>query len=174
MSLRRTIQYRARQRNADGILLCRYCAVVVPKPPRRTFCSKECVDEYLVRSSVRFARQQLWKRDKGVCAMCGTDTDALARVLCCIWYRDPIGAHQNAWLFGYGNAFRRATARHNCSERYPHRVQHGTLWEADHILEVARGGGECGLEGLQTLCRPCHLRKTKRFAQHRASERKQK
>jgi 5-methylcytosine-specific restriction endonuclease McrA len=31
-----------------------------------------------------------------------------------------------------------------------------TLWDADHILPVAEGGGECDLENLRTLCLPCH------------------
>ena len=30
-------------------------------------------------------------------------------------------------------------------------------WEADHILPVADGGGECGLENYRLLCRTCHL-----------------
>ncbi len=36
-------------------------------------------------------------------------------------------------------------------------------WEADHILEVVRGGGGCDLSNYQTLCKPCHLAKTKRL-----------
>ena len=33
-------------------------------------------------------------------------------------------------------------------------------WEADHIVPVADGGGECGLENYRLLCRPCHVRVT--------------
>ena len=33
-------------------------------------------------------------------------------------------------------------------------------WEADHIVPVAEGGGECGLENYRLLCRACHLRVT--------------
>ena len=33
-------------------------------------------------------------------------------------------------------------------------------WEADHIVPVADGGGECGLDNYRLLCRPCHLRVT--------------
>jgi 5-methylcytosine-specific restriction endonuclease McrA len=32
----------------------------------------------------------------------------------------------------------------------------GSLWQADHIVPVAEGGGECGLDNLRTLCTPCH------------------
>lgn len=35
-----------------------------------------------------------------------------------------------------------------------------TLWDADHIVPVADGGGECGLENYQTLCIQCHNKKS--------------
>lgn len=31
-----------------------------------------------------------------------------------------------------------------------------TLWEANHVTPVIFGGGMCGLDGLETLCVPCH------------------
>ena len=37
------------------------------------------------------------------------------------------------------------------------------FWDADHIHQVAAGGGECGLDNLRTLCLPCHKRVTKQF-----------
>ena len=30
------------------------------------------------------------------------------------------------------------------------------LWQADHIIPVAEGGGLCGLENMRTLCTFCH------------------
>ena len=42
------------------------------------------------------------------------------------------------------------------------------LWQADHIVPVAEGGGACGLENLQTLCLPCHKRKTAEQATRKA------
>ena len=30
------------------------------------------------------------------------------------------------------------------------------VWEADHVVPVSEGGGLCGLDGYQTLCRSCH------------------
>jgi len=46
--------------------------------------------------------------------------------------------------------------------------EHETLWHADHILAVHKGGGECGLEGYQTLCVPCHKIKTRAERKARA------
>lgn len=31
-----------------------------------------------------------------------------------------------------------------------------SLWDADHILPVAEGGGECDLDNIRTLCLRCH------------------
>jgi 5-methylcytosine-specific restriction endonuclease McrA len=35
--------------------------------------------------------------------------------------------------------------------------------EVDHIVEIARGGAALEYSNLQTLCRPCHRRKTQAF-----------
>ena len=36
----------------------------------------------------------------------------------------------------------------------------GDFWEADHVVAVAEGGGESDLNNFQTLCVPCHAKKT--------------
>jgi hypothetical protein len=46
-----------------------------------------------------------------------------------------------------------------------------TLWDADHVMPVVLGGGCCGLEGLRTLCIPCHQQVTAKLASVRAAER---
>ncbi len=35
-----------------------------------------------------------------------------------------------------------------------------SLWDADHIVPVAEGGGQCDLDNLRTLCLPCHREQT--------------
>lgn len=64
------------QTDAEGRKLCRWCQAPVPKG-RRTFCSEACVHEALLRAHPGYLRQQTHKRDKGICAACGTDTDAM-------------------------------------------------------------------------------------------------
>jgi 5-methylcytosine-specific restriction endonuclease McrA len=41
------------------------------------------------------------------------------------------------------------------------RLNRRTLWDADHILPVAEGGGECDLANLRTLCLICHRQQTR-------------
>jgi len=31
-----------------------------------------------------------------------------------------------------------------------------SLWDADHVIPVAEGGGECDLANMRTLCLKCH------------------
>jgi 5-methylcytosine-specific restriction protein A len=45
-------------------------------------------------------------------------------------------------------------------------------WEADHIVPVVEGGGQCGLEGYRTLCLPCHRKVTAALARRRAERRR--
>jgi 5-methylcytosine-specific restriction endonuclease McrA len=35
-----------------------------------------------------------------------------------------------------------------------------SLWDADHIVPVAEGGGQCDLDNLRTLCVACHREAT--------------
>jgi 5-methylcytosine-specific restriction endonuclease McrA len=35
-----------------------------------------------------------------------------------------------------------------------------TLWDADHVIPVTEGGGECELSNMRTLCLKCHRLRT--------------
>ena len=47
----------------------------------------------------------------------------------------------------------------------------GHRWQADHIVPVVEGGGECGLENIRTLCTACHRVETAALARRRAKNR---
>ena len=118
--------------NDAGEPVCRWCRARVTKP-RRTFCSDACVHEWRIRSSPSYVRKEVKKRDRGVCQSCGFDVRAAERA----WrLRKPPGGDRRA-----RKAWRAARPR----------------WEADHIVPVADGGGECGLDNYRLLCRACHL-----------------
>lgn len=128
----------------DGRPVCTYCNGPV-LPPRRTFCSQECVDAYMVRRSPAYARSKVAARDKGVCAQCGLDTIALELEL--------------SEMSGPDRRQRRKEL--GIPE---HRV---TLWDMDHILPVKEGGGQCDLSNLTSLCINCHRVKTEAAARKR-------
>lgn len=64
----------------NGRNLCRECATEVT-PPRLTFCSKECVEAWKIRTQPGFAKLKVLERDDGICVACGIDTLADLREL---------------------------------------------------------------------------------------------
>jgi 5-methylcytosine-specific restriction protein A len=120
-------------RGPNGRGLCRWCSLEVPRG-RYTFCSAYCVHEWKLRTQPGYLREQVLERDHGICARCGVDTLAAARRL-----RYSRGQNRTALLAHWG--LNRTRKR---------------LWDADHILPVAEGGGECDLDNLRTLCLRCH------------------
>jgi 5-methylcytosine-specific restriction endonuclease McrA len=92
-----------------------------------------------LRTDPGYLREQVLLRDKGICAICRTDTRAAYAEL-----RRSRGTHRLKLIEKWG--LKRLTRK--------------TLWDADHILAVVEGGGECDLENLRTLCLLCHRRQT--------------
>ncbi len=133
---------RSLPKGPGGGNLCRWCNLEVPGGRRRTFCSAWCVHEWRLRSDPGYLRDQVFQRDRGVCALCGIDTRA-------------------AW-----NRLRRLPPHRRRDELAQWSVRlrgpgaRRSLWDADHILPVAEGGGECDLDNLRTLCLKCHRQAT--------------
>jgi 5-methylcytosine-specific restriction enzyme A len=119
----------------NGRNLCRWCRLEVPRG-RRTFCSDFCVNEWRLRTDPGYLRERVLERDGGVCATCGLDCVAELRRLKRLRGTRRAGAMREWGLRPFG-------AR-------------SSLWDADHIVGVAEGGGECDLANLRTLCLKCH------------------
>lgn len=171
---------------------CRECGEKV-SGRRRSWCSDECVDSYLVRSDANHARRKLLERDRGVCALCGLDTLALqARVrevileTTRVWREQKISEAPHAvdqyryvrfrrtgwnpldleeWI---KKAVREALLPHGMARLWRRK----TLWDADHVKAVADGGNELGLENLRTLCVSCHQERSRLQAKRRARRRR--
>src|SRR5262249_7919127 len=114
-------------RGAGGRCLCRQCGVEVPKG-RRTFCGDACVDRWKLKSDPTYLRRQVGKRDKGRCAQCGLRCRDLEKSLRLL--RGVLARLGQARVFG---AVRKALKV----------AKRTTLWDADHVLAVVEGGGEC-------------------------------
>ena len=136
-------------RNDDGRPQCRWCTGSV-QAPRRTFCCDECVHQHRIRTNTKYMRLCVYKRDAAICAECQQDTKKIAREA--KQYRNQaqwkqyyelleqysIPTKRKVWTRGFG----------------------GGLWDADHIVAVKDGGGDCGLENIRTLCIKCHKANT--------------
>jgi 5-methylcytosine-specific restriction endonuclease McrA len=122
------------ERGPGGRPLCRWCRAEVPKG-RRTFCSDTCVHEWKLRTDPGYLREQVFARDRGVCAKCGADTIALRRDMRKLDF----------------------AARRQFLKRWKLREgSRKSLWDADHVVPVAEGGGQCDLSNMRTLCLLCH------------------
>jgi 5-methylcytosine-specific restriction enzyme A len=121
-------------RGPNGRGLCRWCSLEVP-PRRFTFCSEYCVHEWKLRSQPAYLREHVFLRDKGRCANCHIDTVSEMRRL-----RYARGEKRLSLMAYWGVQKRRRKS----------------LWDADHIVPIIEGGGECDLDNLRTLCLRCH------------------
>ncbi len=130
----------------NGRSLCRWCELEVPAG-RFTFCSEFCVEEWRLRSNSGHLRDRVFERDKGICALC--------QVNCIAEY-----AHIRRLR---GSARLKAAAAWGLKGRK-------SLWDADHILPVAEGGGECDLTNMRTLCLKCHRLHTAALRERRRKE----
>ena len=121
-------------RGDTGRALCRWCALEVPRG-RYTFCSEWCVHEWRMRTSPAYVRQHVLKRDRGICGECRVNTlSAFLRL------KKARGKSREEMLAHWGLK----------------KLNRRSLWDADHILPVVEGGGECDLRNLRTLCLRCH------------------
>ncbi len=129
----------------NGRSLCRWCSLEVPQG-RFTFCSDWCVEEWRLRTDPGYLRERVLERDSGVCAGCGIDC-----VAAWLHLRRLRGAARlRAWA-GWGL---RSGSRKS-------------LWDADHVVPVVEGGGECDLENIRTLCLKCHRTRTAELRKRR-------
>ena len=126
------------ERGPGGRALCRWCRREVSKG-RRTFCSDVCVHEWKLRTDPGYLREQVFARDRGVCAKCGADTIALRRDMRKLDFA----------------ARRQFLKRWKLTEN-----SRKSLWDADHLVPVAEGGGQCDLSNMRTLCLLCHREAT--------------
>jgi 5-methylcytosine-specific restriction endonuclease McrA len=132
---------------------CRWCGepIVHERGPRRGEPNRRrrwhpgCVDAYNL-SDPREARRLVRRLDRGICAECGLDTYALRR------------RHRG-----------RGSTRKLRELGFKPRK---SLWELDHIVPLIDGGGH-EPSNLQTLCTPCHKRKTAVEARTRRDVRRQ-
>lgn len=157
-------------RAPNGNLLCRWCHEDTGSK-RHTFCpKKDCLHQHKMRSSGSYARKKVYARDKGFCARCSLDTtelrskclDVLHRSMSADMKRKQINEILSSEDFG-------ELPSRRLSRKL---LRSGWFWQADHIHSVRDGGGLCGLEGYQTLCRVCHAAKTKAENRVRSWKRK--
>jgi hypothetical protein len=118
-------------------------------------CSWKCHQELCARLSGSSIRRQLFELEKGVCCLCKLDAHAVFKR-----YKrlDPSDRVQELMRLSFPLPAKLAGAR-----GILHDPKEGDFWQADHILPVSEGGGECTLENIRTLCSKCHRVETQKL-----------
>lgn len=98
-------------------------------------------------------RRQLFLLERGVCQLCKLDAHALYKEVLAIPEDDPAARARRLRAAGFPEKRAAAIA----AQATP---QEGCFWQADHIVAVHEGGGECGLDNYRTLCDTCHAKVT--------------
>jgi 5-methylcytosine-specific restriction endonuclease McrA len=130
---------------------CENCQKVIKDedaPPR--FCCMDCKTVFEGEVSQAALRKLVFKRDKGVCAICGADTKEIQAVL-----ESYEGAPKEYSAFVHG-----LMVQGYDRDRI---VKKKSLWEADHVSPRVKGGPTT-LKNARTLCAPCHYRETANLA----------
>jgi 5-methylcytosine-specific restriction endonuclease McrA len=143
-----------------NIPLCLMCESVyasqkgTPTQFRDLFCSSKCMVDYSSISSGTGLRRAVRQRDRGVCDKCGRDMAALVERLKSLTSeadRIELLVHDDTrWI-----------VRAKQKNRLVQDPREGLAWEADHVVAVADGGGQCTADNMRTLCVPCHLEVTR-------------
>ena len=149
--------------DADGRPVCRYCGATRPANTRYRYYCAECSRLVALMWSATSQRYEVQRRDRGVCANCGVDTDRLHRIV--RHAHDAAkrlrvshnGATDSTWR-SFGSILASDLGYNYCQ----------SFWQMDHVHPVSRGGGvssqirsvEALMSNLQTLCVPCHREKT--------------
>jgi 5-methylcytosine-specific restriction endonuclease McrA len=136
---------------------CAYCAGSLSAASSvpgvaSTYCSQDCVEQGRLKRGGMYSstnvRSQVYALEGGVCRLCNIDAQALFTRISALEPAERLNALCNAnW---------RLPKSAKAVERLLLCPKKGDFWQADHILAVAEGGGDCGLENLRTLCVPCH------------------
>jgi len=123
------------------------------------YCSYKCAETGRLRrggmySSTRI-REQLFALEKGVCQLCGVDAHSLFVKLQALQPAERLNCLLNAkW---------KLPRKCKSTDRLLADPQEHDLWQADHKVAVAEGGGGSGLDNLRTLCTPCHAHETEQL-----------
>ncbi|XP_054826354.1 DNA annealing helicase and endonuclease ZRANB3 [Eublepharis macularius] len=128
------------------------------------FCSHECQDDFLIRSSQSYLRTQVFEIEHGVCQMCSLNAQEL--------YLTVRDAPKNQRKSLLDRTWMSKLPLTQLNEIILNPTE-GHFWQVDHIKPVYSGGGQCSLENLQTLCTVCHKERTAKQAKERGQLKRQ-
>ncbi|KAK8306220.1 hypothetical protein V6Z12_D03G113400 [Gossypium hirsutum] len=112
------------------------------------FCKLGCYEEYRLRTSSSFIREELFQLEHGICTNCQLDCHQLVKHL------KPLTLERRREYIA--RVAPKIASQKSLVDKLVSDPSEGNAWHADHIVPVYRGGGECRLENMRTLCVACH------------------
>ncbi|KAJ6375483.1 hypothetical protein OIU77_000466 [Salix suchowensis] len=150
--------------------LCKLCQMPCKGSDAKTpryfedlFCDLICCEEYRIRTSSRSLRQELFQIEHGVCTICRLDCHQLVRTI------KPLSLERRREYIE--EAAPNVASQKKLLDKLANNPCEGNAWHADHIVPVYRGGGECKVENMRTLCVACHSKVTAAQRAERCSTR---
>lgn len=135
--------------------LCKLCQMPCKGSNAKTpvyfedlFCNLICCEEYRLRTSSRSLRQELFEIEHGVCTICQLDCHQLVRTI------KPLSLERRREYIE--EVAPNVASQKKLLDKLANDPSEGNAWHADHIVPVYRGGGECKLDNMRTLCVACH------------------
>lgn len=143
---------------------CKFCTGKIPGR-RTTWCDEECKKQYFIAcNDEKVLPVAIFERDRGVCKLCGTNVDKFHKLVYTTTM-DKVMDNLEKINYIFGTKLRKdSPVRDIVHSLFHHKDRR--VWEIDHIIPVAKGGGICGLDNFQTLCLGCHRRKTAENGEH--------
>ncbi|KAG8496693.1 hypothetical protein CXB51_007940 [Gossypium anomalum] len=112
------------------------------------FCNLGCYEEYRLRTSSSFIREELFQLEHGICTNCQLDCHQLVKHL------KPLSLERRREYIA--RVAPKIASQKSLVDKLVSDPSEGNAWHADHIVPVYRGGGECSLKNMRTLCVACH------------------
>ncbi|XVF11849.1 hypothetical protein REPUB_Repub08aG0062600 [Reevesia pubescens] len=138
-----------------GEPLCKLCqkpckgrSAKMPEYFEDLFCNLVCYEEYRLRTSNRSLREELFQIENGICTNCQLDCHQLVKHL------KPLSSERRREYIA--KVAPKIASQKRLFDKLVSDPSEGNAWHADHIIPVYRGGGECRLENMRTLCVACH------------------
>jgi hypothetical protein len=134
---------------------CCWCNVNDIKPPKRRYCSTNCVSSGWFYANPQDPKCKMWlfiNRQNCICYGCGEDfqEEVAQRIIKKREHYDRMKKNyptENAYWEG-------PVPYHAIGDNTGH------IWQVDHIIPMFKGGHGLDLNNIQVLCVPCHKRKS--------------
>lgn len=184
----KTFEYQTRSvsfRNLNISGRCLNCSLILSETNRNSwrYCSQDCKDEFYLNYQFSYSRDWVWERDKGICQICKKSTRFVVESIHNLWHVNSYTKKVECDIVMISLIeddrvikFKRTKSAIGKIYYLPYKItiEEYDVYEIDHIIEVASGKTPkeqvklfIDYNNLQTVCKPCHKKKTAKFLRKR-------